>query len=273
MTDFFYSIPPWMLLLLVCSIFGLLGGSGTWLFRKYVHINACEQHNEVTGYIFGAIAGLYSLLLAFVVFIVWDQLNDTQANTDIEASLAKGLYTDIWFLQVDDSSETFTKEKSELLIAFTDYIKSVKNEEFVSLSQNELSAATAERFDILFEKIENMKMDTDSYHAAQMFTHLNDLTKYRNLRLLAAGSRLPAMIWIPLLLGGLLTLMCAMMLQVKSAWYHIFINTTFGTFIGLVMYLVVLIDVPFRGDMGIKPDAFQDILELHEKHLNMTNKQ
>ena len=91
------QFPPFLLFLSIIIFGGIITGVGTYLFRNFGRIKVLKSHNEVTGFLFTAIASFYSLLLGFVVFVVWSQLNDTQSNVSQEGSSAFGLYRDIKF--------------------------------------------------------------------------------------------------------------------------------------------------------------------------------
>ena len=65
-----------------------------------------------------AIASFYALLLGFVVFVVWGQLNAIQSNVSIEGSSAMGLYRDIKFYPD-------TNDSKQLKIVYLDFVFNV----------------------------------------------------------------------------------------------------------------------------------------------------
>ena len=94
-TYYMLQISPLLFFILIISFGAIFGGLGTLLFRKYVRLKILRSHNEVTGFLFVSIASFYALLLSFVVFVVWGQLNETRDNVSKEGSSAMGLYRDI----------------------------------------------------------------------------------------------------------------------------------------------------------------------------------
>ena len=88
---------PVLLFFLTIIISGLVAGLCTYIFRKHIQLKVLRSHNEVTGFLFLAIASFYALLLSFVIFVVWDQFNDSHSNASKEGSSALGLYRDIKF--------------------------------------------------------------------------------------------------------------------------------------------------------------------------------
>ena len=78
---------PLLMLALFILLFSGVGIVGTYLVRKYVKLGIGKSHNEGVANGFAMTGGLYGLILAFVVFLVWDQYNDAEQNAEMEASL------------------------------------------------------------------------------------------------------------------------------------------------------------------------------------------
>jgi len=134
-TNYLLQIPPFLLFILIISIGAILAGLGTFLFRKYINVKILRSHNEVTGFLFLALASFYAFLLSFVVFMVWGQMNETRGNVSREGSSAMGLYRDIKFYPD-------TVEAKQLMIVYLDFIYNVIDEEFPNMGQMKPSRKT-----------------------------------------------------------------------------------------------------------------------------------
>ena len=66
-TYYMLQISPVMLFFITIVGSGFLAGISTYIFRKKIQIKILRSHNEVTGFLFLAIASFYALLLSFVV--------------------------------------------------------------------------------------------------------------------------------------------------------------------------------------------------------------
>ena len=53
-----------------------------------------------------------------------------------------------------------------------------------------------------------------------------------------------------------------MMIDVESKRLHILINSLLGAFIGLVIYLIIILDHPFTGKIKIEATEYQTILQM-----------
>jgi len=234
--------------------FGIGGGIGTWLFRKYIKLKYLRSHNEAVGYIFALLGGFYGLLMGFVVFFVWDSLNQAQNNASHEGSLARGLYRDIRYYP----DSTLMRP---LMKSYVSYVHSVVDREYPDMEHlKKFDIDNRKYFNEVFREME--KLDEHDPRVEQMFRHLNDLATYRGLRLLDASSEIPIEIWVPLILGSFVILVFAMLVDVESRSLHIVVNALLGAFIGLVIYLIIIIDHPFTGKMRIHPEEYVAILEM-----------
>ena len=169
-----FQIPTFLLFVLILAIGAIAAGAGTMLFRKYGNLKVLRSHNEVTGFLFLALASFYAFLLSFIVFMVWGQLNETRGNISKEGSSAMGLYRDIKFYPD-------TVESKQLMIVYLDFIYNVVDEEFPNMEQMKTSRKTPESFDRVFFKMEhlNPKNPFQIQLVAEMFNHLNELATYR----------------------------------------------------------------------------------------------
>ena len=70
----------------------LIGGSmaasvsGLLFVRRYANINWLKQHHEVASYFFLMVGTLYSVLVAFAIFVVWSGFKDADSNLQHEAT-------------------------------------------------------------------------------------------------------------------------------------------------------------------------------------------
>ncbi|MEK7720347.1 MAG: hypothetical protein AAB347_12230 [Bacteroidota bacterium] len=258
-TYYLLQLPSFVLFILIISIGAIGAGLGTFLFRKYANLKILRSHNEVTGFLFLTLASFYAFLLSFIVFIVWGQLNETTSNVSKEGSSAMGLYRDIKFYPD-------TVESKQLMIVYLDFIYNVIDEEFPNMEQMKPSRKTPESFDRVFFKIEhlNPKNPFQIQLVAEMFNHLNQLATYRGLRESSLEEEIPSPLWWPMLLGALITIFCAMLLDIENARLHITLNAMLGVFIGMLFFIILLLDHPYSGSLSIKPQSYKQIFTMEK---------
>jgi hypothetical protein len=255
---FILELPPFLLLAAIVVLFSSTGIACTYVFRRYVHLRPLRSHNELIGYIFATVGGFYGLLLGFVVFLVWDALNGAQTNSSQEGSIARALYRDIRYYPQPE-------KVASLKASYVAYVQSVVNEEFPAMEALQpASAINRTAFNTVFKQM--VKLDKDAYFS-EMFQRLNELAVNRSLRILDASSSIPLEIWMPLLLGGAIILVFAVLVDVESRRLHITVNGFLGAFMGLVMYIIIILDHPFTGKLKIEPDEYKTILQMEKEGL------
>lgn len=258
-TYYMLQIPPVLLFILIISFGAIFAGLATFLFRKFIRVKILRSHNEVTGFSFLALAGSYSFLLSFVVFVVWGQLNDTRSNVSKEGSTALSLYRDIKFYPD-------TTESKQLMKVYLDFVFNVVDEEFPNMEHMKLSRKTPESFNNVFYKMEHLNPKNPFQIAlvAEMFHHLNELATYRGLRASSMETEIPPPMWLPIILGAIIIIICAMLLDIEHTRLHVSLNALLGIFIGMFFFIIILLDHPFTGSLGLKPKSYKQIFTMEK---------
>ncbi len=266
-TFYMLQIPPLLLFILICCFGAIFAGLTTFLFRKYINIKILRAHNEVTGFLFLAIASFYALLLSFVVFMVWTQLNESKDNVSKEGSSAMGLYRDIKFYPD-------TLESKQLMTVYLDFVYNVVDEEFPNMESMKPAFKTPESFNKVFYKMErlNPKNQFQIQLVAEMFGHLNQLAAFRGLRTASMEAEIPPPLWLPIMLGAIITIICAVLLDIEHTRMHITLNALLGTFIGMLLFIIIMLDHPYTGTLGIKPKSYKQIFTLEQQVNDLRSK-
>lgn len=258
-TYYMLQIPPFVFFILIVAFGGVFAGLATYLSRKYIRVKILRSHNEVTGFLFLAIASFYSLLLSFIVFVVWDQLNSTRSNVSKEGSSAMALYHDIKFYPD-------TVESKQLMLTYLDFVYNVIDEEFPDMEHMKPSRKTPESFNRVFYKMErlNPKNPFQIQLVAQMFNHLNELSSYRGLRITSMETEIPPPMWFPIILGAIITILCALLLDIEHTRMHVFLNSFLGMVIGMLFFIIIMLDHPYTGSLGIQPKSYKQIFTMEQ---------
>src|ERR671933_330933 len=84
---FLSSISPGLLAVLIIGVPTVLAGAGTVVARRILKVPVREGHNEVMGGVLASMSVVYAVVLAFLVFAVWEQFGNAERATTQEASL------------------------------------------------------------------------------------------------------------------------------------------------------------------------------------------
>lgn len=231
---------------------------GLLVVRRRVDHSALSKHNDVGGVVFSIVGTIYAVVLAFVVVVTWEALGDADERAAQEAGVLGDVIRDARLF----SGPIGTELQAELL----EYTHAVIDEEWPAMAAAEGGSSphvwdTVDRIFASFSRIEPTTQREANIHA-EMLTRLNDLSDHRRLRLLSADNKIPPLMWIMLLSGGLITFGLSYFLGVESHSSHVLMTVALAAMIAITLYLIFALDHPFAGAVRVEPDAFRLVLEL-----------
>lgn len=83
-----YSIPDWLLCIIVIVLVSVLAMTGLWLVHRRVPTEARQPHNEIAGFLINAIGVIFAVILAFIAVAVWESAGKAQDIVAAEANEA-----------------------------------------------------------------------------------------------------------------------------------------------------------------------------------------
>ena len=93
---------------------------------------------------------------------------------------------------------------------------------------------------------------------------MDGLADARRERLLATEEGLPGILWVVLIIGGVFVVGFTYLFGMENNLTHILMVATLALIISLVLFTVAALNYPFRGDVHIAPEAFEQVLERFE---------
>ena len=101
----------------------------------------------------------------------------------------------------------------------------------------------------------------------QKLLHAETLRAYnymilsRRMRLDAVDTGLPLVLWMVVAAGAVISLSASFFFKVEDIRLHATLVILLATFIGLVIFMTLALDHPFRGDLGITAQPYQLIYD------------
>jgi hypothetical protein len=96
--------------------------------------------------------------------------------------------------------------------------------------------------------------NAQSVRYAETLRVLDDFVEARRLRISAGTSSIPRIMWFVVLVGAVMNAFVIWMFDLRPLT-HAIIGGTLSLFIALVIYMVAVLDAPFKGAYGVKPAA------------------
>lgn len=235
---------------------------GLLLFRRSFRLNVHKESNEYVIMIFGISGTLYSLVLAFVVFAVWqdyEELNDV--ITDEVSSLAN-IYSCSNLLPLQNQAAVKT--------AVINYTASIHADEWPALEKNSDSATTVRSFYVLRKAILDLHPAMHQKDA-KVFDNIYNLylklSNERRKRISENTSHLPFMVWFVLISGSLLVISITFFFSHANLYRQLVLNALMAIIFALVHHLCYALDHPFQGRVKVSSLPYIELLH----HFKLAN--
>jgi len=223
-----------------------------WVLPR-LHIEVHDS--EFIGAMVQAVMVFYGLAVALMAVSVWQTYADVSRIVSAEATGIAALYRDV---------STYPEPaRSRLQTDLRDYVEYVITEAWPLQQRGQVPAggvALIDRFQAELAGFEPASESQKLLHAETLGAY-NRMIQARRLRLDAVGTGLPSVLWFVIVAGAFISLSTTFFFRVQDARLHATLVTLLATFIALVIFMILSLDRPFRGHLGLPPDPYQLIYD------------
>ena len=147
------------------------------------------------------------------------------------------------------------------------YAQVVVEEEWPLMEQGRSSPKAWDTLDELRGTILGLDPPTGAQQVRynQVLEQLHALGDARRERLLAANEGLATILWVVLIGGGVITIAFTYLFGLDNTVVHTLMVAALAMILSLSLFTVAALDYPFKGDVRIHPDAFEQVLERFDK--------
>jgi hypothetical protein len=245
------NVPATPLIAGIVALCIALSLAGLWLVRRNVELSRLEAHHDVAGFILAVVGVVYAVLLAFVVVIVWQQFDTAETEADREATIVLALYRDAAALDdLGPDARPLIRRYAQLVV----------DDEWPQMSSGHReSRRTDDAMNAIwtaFRAIEpRTHADAAFYDAA--VDSLHDISEIRRARIATSGKELLTPMWAVLIVGGVISVAFTYFFGVRSFAAQALMVSALAALIGLVLALILSLDLPFTGGIGVGPDRMR----------------
>lgn len=240
---------PLILSLIASMVVALIG---LVLVRCLAPASWLHANNEVAGNYLQTLGTIYAVLLAFVVFVVWQQHNETRSAVESEANEVSDLYRTIQALPGTQPVRDCIQR----------YGKVVVDEEWAAMARGGWSKGAGQALEDIWQALQGVepRSGREEVLYAEALARFNDLSDARSRRLHCALLRLPPSLWVLLLTNGGLVVGSMWIFGLESFLAHALMTVALAGSIVFILFLVADLDNPFWGSWRVGPEAFQRAL-------------
>ena len=259
MNEFLLSVSPWVGSLLIMAISIVLGLIVYLVSYKLLAKYDSEELRDPIGNLFRVIGMLVSLMLSLAFAEVVVQLRAIENAIEREAVAISDTFDDLKRFQTGE-----TREIKTILI---DYTQSIIDDDWPALAGNQLGNKTGDLNKKLQQAAMNLEPTTEAQK--QLWSRiLNDLdvaSDYRLIRLDNALGEPPIYLYV-VFFGFLLTMACFGTYRPQGP--VVVLVSMYALFVGMVLYLILVLSDPFHGGFGIEPTTFEHVIERMQSEMN-----
>ncbi len=224
-----------------------------YLVATYTSGAVRSAHNDRAGFILAVIGVIYAVLLAFVAIGVWERFDQAEARSYDEAGSLATVYRD---------AESFP-HPGRLRTMLRAYVSSVIDEEWPRMrrgDRSEISNVLLEMADRYVRHLPVTSPGLAGVHAA-MLSAMDSALMDRETRLTIDFGGINGIMWLVLVAGAYITVAYTYFFSFERPFMQQLMIGGLSLMIGLVLFLVIALDFPFRGSIAVGPEAFRALLD------------
>ncbi len=252
-----YDLPTWIFGTLTSAVFVAIGLAGLYLTRDWVRRlhNGDHAHNDIVGFYLAAVTVLYGVCVGLLAIGAWATYSDVQGKIDHEAAALGALYRDISAYPepvrsiMQDDLRRYTRQVVDVGWPLQQH----------GIVPNNASAVLSD-FQEHFMSFEPQN-ERQNILAAESYRAFNDLTESRRARLNSIKDEMPAPLWALVLAGAVICIAVSWFLHSGSFSVHFWMTVLFSGLLGLLIFLVAVLDNPYRGKLSVSPEPLQRVYE------------
>lgn len=252
-----YDLPTWLLATGIITTYLTVAMVGLLLCRAAIYRRFAPsfESNEMTNGIFSGIGMLYGLLVGLVAVAAWGNYDSVDDLVSKEASLVNALYRDVSALR-EPTRQTLRE-------TLKTYLMDVIHEEWPAHQDGIKLTDGATILSLFHQSLAQYQPvnagDQSLYQEA--LAAFNRLSEARRLRIGSVTNGIPAVFWVVIIVGGILTLPLIYLFYTPNLITHALVTSLYGTFMGFMIFLLAAIDNPLRGEVSISSDPYQSVLD------------
>jgi len=229
--------------------------SGLWLTRRFVPSAVLRSSADAVGNYLQTLGTIYAVLLAFVVFMVWQQFNDARSHVAREAH------------ELLDLTRTVRGLPEELarpfLAAASSYVQMVLVEEWpVMAACSQASLEQGSRIlDGIWQILIVHEPVSESHKSLyeEALARFNDLSDTRMCRLASSRLRIPVALRLLLYTGAVTTIGSMWLFSVDSFAVHAIMTGALAGSISHILYVISDLDDCFNGNWQVPRTEFERV--------------
>lgn len=243
----------------VVSVLGLV------TFRGVVPLDELRLAANGLGNYLQTVGGVYAVLLAFVVYVVWNQFDAARAHVDRESAALVDLHR--------TASGLPKGTRDRIQAGLRGYVDAVLHREWEAMVKRDekVIASVGELLDDVWLAIHSCQPANECQVTiyGEVLSRFNDLTDVRTSRLTSSRQRIPIVMKVLLYLGALTVIGSTYMMIFDPWWIHATVVAALSGAVAHILFLIVDLDDPFSDRWAITKSPFERARQAFDRNAHM----
>jgi hypothetical protein len=256
-------MPNWVYDLPSLQLAGMMSGLSVGLmwfgiiflkpFFRLLFRNQADA-NSVVGNTLSSYSVFYGLLLGLISVATYQNFSSLSDNISRESSTVAVLYRD--FSSYDAPMREALQDRMRA------YVRATIDDDWPLQRKGVVPSAGSDKVTDLYEKLtsyEPTRVSQQILHG-QTLREFGNFIEVRRIRLANITGGIPGALWYVVLMGAALNLLLFLMFDMRFL-VHVLLGGIVAFFLGVVFFIIISLDTPFRGDVSVGPDPFEAVYD------------
>jgi hypothetical protein len=210
--------------------------------------------NETIGYGTSGYSLFYALLVGLLTVAAYQNRERVEQAILAEANAVGALYSDM-----ETYPEPIRSDMKELL---RDYVLFTVHKDWPAHREGRFMSGGVNRTAAMRQKLATFEPQTTAQQIvhAQVIGAFHEFSAARQARLTGVITRIPDVLWYAVGIGAVISVVVIAMLRMKIV-AHFILGAISIFFLGVILFVIVVLDDPLRGLSGVAPTAFETVWE------------
>jgi hypothetical protein len=212
-------------------------------------------NNDLVGYLLSCYSVFYGLLLGLLAVAAYQNFSQVELAVTQEAASLAALH--------DDASAFPDPVGENLRLLLRDYCRHVLKYEWPLQRKGIVPVQGGIALTAFMERLIAVEPRTKAEEllVAETLRQYNRLQEFRQLRRYSTTAGIPVVMWYVVIVGSIINIALVWLFDMKLI-SHFFLGGLLAFFIATLIFLITALDHPFRGEVSISPDVFENVYKI-----------
>jgi hypothetical protein len=261
MIEFLSALPLWLLAAVLNLWLMGFAAVSLWVVRRHVLERLQLTYNDA--FFAAAVAQsamvLYGMVAALTAVSVWQKHSEVSNIVSGEAAAITTLWRD-----VGGYPSPLREQARQTLL---DYTEQVIQGAWPLQRQGQIPSQGVDFMNRLQSQMYSFEpaSESESLIHAEALGAFNHLVQQRRERIDSVHAKAPTVLWWVLLPGAMGCLAMFLFFHVDNAPFQTVLLLGLAGFLALVLFVIIALDRPYSGALGISADPYQVVIDQHMK--------